>query len=244
MTLAELWTGYRVQVFGPDALHFGRSPFPLLIKVLDCDQDLSIQVHPPAQIAAHLGGEPKDEMWYVVAAAENSRIIAGLQPGVTPDTLLLSLQQGTILDHVHVLKPHLGDAMLVPSGRLHALGRGLLVYEVQQNSDTTYRLHDWNRVGLDGHPRELHIDKSMQSIDFTDNAPQLLHAEIDQPAAQCAHFRVTRRTSGTPRILMALETTTWGGQEVTPGRVAIWPACLPAQQPEGEWLEIQLPEAN
>jgi mannose-6-phosphate isomerase len=241
MTLTELWAGYRVQVFGAEALNYGKGPFPLLVKVLDCGDDLSVQVHPPAAQAQALGGEPKSEMWYVLAADERARIIAGLKQGVNKAQFEHALAAGDISQCVHEVRPRAGDCMMVPSGRLHALGAGLLVFEVQQNSDTTYRVHDWGRVGLDGQPRALHVEQSMQCIDFTDFEPPLHHAEVGEEVAACDYFRVTRRTSGCPRIMMALETTDWGGTIVQKGRAAIWPACLPPVEPSGEWLEIAVP---
>ncbi|MBL9117697.1 MAG: class I mannose-6-phosphate isomerase [Verrucomicrobiaceae bacterium] len=240
-TLTELWAGYRVQVFGPNALNCGRGRFPLLIKVLDCGDDLSIQVHPPEAQAEQLGGEPKSEMWYVLGAKPGARIIAGLKPNVTAEDFRSALSQGSVAACIHEVHPRTGDCMMVPSGRLHALGAGLLVFEVQQNSDTTYRVYDWDRLGLDGKPRETHVEQSLTCIDFNDVEPALNHAEVDQVVAECDFFRVTRSRTGHPRILMALETTQWGGTSIDRGRVAIWPASLPPQQPQGEWLEIEVP---
>ncbi len=164
---------------GHDLLGRATAPderFPWLIKLLDCTDDLSLQVHPPAHKAATLRGEPKTEMWYFADTRPGSRIYVGLRKGVTRDGFLRKVSNGTVADcfHAHDTRP--GDAMFVPSGRVHALGGGNLVFEIQQNSDTTYRVFDWNRVGLDGKPRDLHLEASMASIDFDDFEPGLIDA--------------------------------------------------------------------
>ena len=253
MTLSELWSGYRVQVFGEPSLSWGRCWFPLLIKVLDCGDDLSIQVHPPLEAARALGGECKTEMWYVYDADPGARLIAGLKDGVSRSRFEEAVKLGSVAECVHQLHPRSGDSLFVHSGRIHALGKGMLVFEVQQNSDTTYRVYDWDRVGLDGKPRELHVQECLQCIDFADHSPSLQPSETGQVLADCDHFRVTRFESGKPRrqenkprgrIIMAIKPTQWGDEVVMPGRVAIWPACVPAPEPVGEWLEIELPEKH
>ena len=153
--------------------------FPWLVKFLDAREDLSLQVHPPARRAAELGGEPKTEMWYILEAEPGARLYAGLRRGVTRDEFGRRSRDGTVagLFHVHAVTD--GDAMFLPSGRVHALGGGNLVFEVQQNSDTTYRVFDWNRVGADGRPRELHLERSMASIDFFDCEPGLVASRFE-----------------------------------------------------------------
>lgn len=148
--------------------------FPLLIKLLDACDRLSLQVHPPAGRAAELGGEPKTEMWYVAAAEPGADIFAGLKRGVTREEFERRTRDGTVAGcfHRHEVRP--GDVMFLPSGRVHALGAGSVIFEIQQNSDTTYRVFDWNRVGLDGRPRELHLEPAMASIDFDDFEPPLV----------------------------------------------------------------------
>ncbi len=143
-------------------------PFPLLIKLLDARETLSLQVHPPAAKAKELGGEPKTEMWYVAAAEPRSELFVGLKRGVTREQFEAQLAAGTVAECFHRVPVTAGDAMFLPSGRVHALGGGLVIFEIQQNSDTTYRVFDWNRVGLDGKPRELHVPQSLASIDFQD----------------------------------------------------------------------------
>ena len=152
--------------------------FPLLIKILDAQDKLSLQVHPPPQKAAELGGEPKTEMWYIVRAAPAAELYVGLKRGVTRQDFERKIQMGDVAGCFHRVPVKAGDAMFLPSGRVHAIGAGLVLFEIQQNSDTTYRVFDWNRVGLDGKPRELHIAQSLASIDFTDYEPSLVDTQF------------------------------------------------------------------
>ena len=145
--------------------------FPLLVKILDAQKNLSLQVHPPANKAAELGGEPKTEMWYVADAAPGAELFVGLKRGVTREDFERKLRDRMVADCLHRVTVRPGDAMFLPSGRIHAIGAGLVIFEIQQNSDTTYRLFDWNRAGLDSKPRELHLAKSLASIDFKDFEP-------------------------------------------------------------------------
>jgi mannose-6-phosphate isomerase len=147
--------------------------FPLLVKILDAREKLSLQVHPPADKAAQLGGEPKTEMWYIADAAPGAELYVGLKTGVTRREFERKLQAGTVAECFHKVGVRSGDAMFLPSGRVHAIGGGLVIFEIQQNSDTTYRVFDWNRVGLDGKPREMHVAQSLASINFEDFEPAL-----------------------------------------------------------------------
>jgi mannose-6-phosphate isomerase len=148
--------------------------FPLLIKILDAREKLSLQVHPPPKRAAELGGAPKTEMWYIADAAPGAELYVGLKAGVTRPEFEQKIQTGTVAECFHRVRVKPGDAMFLPSGRVHAIGAGLVIFEIQQNSDTTYRVFDWNRVGLDGKPRELHVAQSLASIDFDDFEPGLV----------------------------------------------------------------------
>jgi mannose-6-phosphate isomerase len=148
--------------------------FPLLLKILDAQAKLSLQVHPPSATAAALGGEPKTEMWYVAQAAPGAELYVGLKRGVTRAEFERRIKAGTVAECFHRVGVQGGDAMFLPSGRVHALGAGLVIFEIQQNSDTTYRVFDWNRLGLDGEPRELHVLQSLASIDFNDYEPSLV----------------------------------------------------------------------
>jgi mannose-6-phosphate isomerase len=161
-----------------------RGRFPLLIKILDAQDKLSLQVHPSPAKAAALGGEPKTEMWYVTEAALAAELYVGLKRGVTRAEFESKLKTGAVAECFHRVNVRAGDAMFLPSGRVHALGAGLVIFEIQQNSDTTYRVFDWKRVGLDGKLRELHIPESLASIDFTDFEPSLLPSAFVQNGAQ------------------------------------------------------------
>jgi mannose-6-phosphate isomerase len=154
--------------------------FPLLIKLLDAQKKLSLQVHPPAQKAVELGGEPKTEMWYVAEAVPGAELYVGLNAGVTRAEFEQRIQDGSVADCFHRVPVQAGDVMFLPSGRVHAIGAGLVLFEIQQNSDTTYRVFDWNRVGLDGQPRQLHIEQSLASIDFNDIEPGLVKSSYEE----------------------------------------------------------------
>jgi mannose-6-phosphate isomerase len=172
-TLHELWTENR-QIFG-DVPDFPR--FPLLIKLLDAREKLSLQVHPPEHVAAKLGGEPKTEFWYVAAADPGAELYLGFGESTTLDRFEKALHNGTAASHVHKIRVKSGDAAFLPAGRFHAVGAGNLLIEIQQNSDTTYRVFDWNRLDpKTGKPRALHIDQALQCIDFNDVRPNLIAA--------------------------------------------------------------------
>jgi len=172
-TLHQLWMEDREEIFGdvPDTARF-----PLVAKLIDAREKLSLQVHPPSGVARALGGETKDELWYVLDAVPDAQIYAGLRGGVTREQFEAALENSSVAELVHRISVKGGDAIFMPSGRLHTMGHGILVAEIQQNSDTTYRLFDWNRVGTHGKPRQLHVSEAMQSIDFTDIEPNLIQS--------------------------------------------------------------------
>ncbi|MBL9136548.1 MAG: class I mannose-6-phosphate isomerase [Verrucomicrobiales bacterium] len=183
-TLAELMATDRRGLLGDAADRQGR--FPLLVKILDARDILSLQVHPPASIAPRLGGESKTEMWYFTATTPGAEILAGLRRGVTRSDFEAAIANGSVAHCFHRIPVQAGDSMFLPSGRVHALGAGLLLFEIQENSDTTYRVFDWNRVGLDGKPRPLHVAESLASIDFADTEPSLLATPWTEEASmQC-----------------------------------------------------------
>lgn len=188
-SLNHLWHHHRSEIFGDDLPDSPR--FPILIKILDARDDLSIQVHPPADLAPSLGGEPKTEMWFIADCDPGAKLYAGLKSGVTRADFEQSIHDGTVADLVHALTPSPGDSIFIPSGRLHAIGAGFLIHEIQQNSDTTYRVFDWNRPGLDGNPRELHVAQSLASIDFDDFEPTLT-PPTGTTLAACEFFRTDR----------------------------------------------------
>lgn len=168
-------------------------PFPLLVKWLDCRERLSLQVHPPADLARELHGEPKTENWYIAHSAQNAELIVGLRRGVTRAEFERAIVRGTVEGCVHHFPVAAGDSILVHSGEVHAIDAGNLILEIQQNSDTTYRVYDWGRVGLDGKPRKLHIAESLRSIRWDDFEPLPVRA-ILAPAviASCAEFLIRR----------------------------------------------------
>lgn len=185
-TLHELWVTLREPIFGSVA----DSPrFPLLAKILDARETLSVQVHPPASMAAELKGEPKTEMWFLLDSEPDAELFAGFRRGTTRAKFELALEEGRAADLLHRLPVHAGDAIFIPSGRCHAIGAGCFIVEMQQNSDTTYRVFDWNRVGLDGKPRPLHLRESLLSIDFTDHEPSLAQRE-GESVVKCEYFKV------------------------------------------------------
>ena len=137
--------------------------FPLLVKVIDAKTRLSVQVHPNEETRKLTGGDPKTEMW---AMLEDGVIYAGLKPGTTPADIESAVKSGRFEELLVRHEAKKGEAFFIPGGLVHAIGDGALIYEVQQSSDTTFRLYDWNRVGKDGKPRELHVEKSLKAIDY------------------------------------------------------------------------------
>lgn len=141
--------------------------FPLLIKIIDANDDLSIQVHPTDDNACKFEGEAgKAEAWYVVSAKENAQIVYGLKDNTTKQNFIKAVENNTIIDRVRRVPVKAGDMIFVPAGTVHTLLDGVMVYEIQQNSDTTYRIYDYDRVGNDGKARELHITKALEVINF------------------------------------------------------------------------------
>ncbi len=148
--------------------HAGLDAFPLLLKFLDCDRVLSVQVHPDDAYAQQMPQPDlgKTEAWYIVAAEPNSRIYAGLKSGVDRQALQQAIVAGQTEQVLHALAPQVGQCVFIPAGTVHALGGGLVVAELQQSSDTTFRLFDWNRVGDNGQGRPLHIREALEVTDF------------------------------------------------------------------------------
>jgi len=194
LTLREALHSHPEVLMGPG--WNAESRFPVLVKWLDCRERLSLQVHPPAPAARELSGEPKTENWYVAAVDSGATLIAGLKAGVTRQQFLQALHEERLQDCVHAFASCRGDSLLVESGRLHAIDAGNLILEIQQNSDTTFRVYDWGRVGLDGQPRQLHLEESLRCIDFHDFEPEPLRIsnppEPREILADCDKFRITR----------------------------------------------------
>jgi len=168
-------------------------PFPILVKWLDCRERLSLQVHPPAAVAPELKGEPKTENWYIAEAAPGSHLIVGLKRGVTRSQFEDAIQTLTLDECVHRFPVSAGDSILVRSGQVHAIDGGNLILEIQQNSDTTYRVYDWGRVGLDGKPRQMHVEQSLKSILWDDFEPSPVRGENKVALiADAPEFRIRR----------------------------------------------------
>jgi mannose-6-phosphate isomerase len=142
--------------------------FPVLIKLIEAREDLSIQVHPGNAIARERHkAYGKTEMWYILKSEENSKIYTGFRDNITKEKYLDALGAGELAGLINVENPSAGDAFFTPAGRIHAIGAGILMAEIQQTSDITYRIYDWNRTGNNGNPRELHTDLALDVIDFT-----------------------------------------------------------------------------
>ncbi len=176
-TLRWLMENHATEILGGAKSATGNR-FPLLCKILDARDRLSLQVHPPANKAAELGGEPKTEMWFIADAAPGAELFVGLKRGVTRPEFEEKIRTGEVADCFHRISVRAGDAMFLPGGRVHSIGAGLVIFEIQQNSDTTYRVFDWNRAGLDGKPRKLHVAQSLAGIDFSDFEPALVQGKF------------------------------------------------------------------
>ncbi len=191
LTLHAAWTSPdKTAIFGKAAPATER--FPILIKILDAADKLSLQVHPPPTRAHQFNGEPKTECWFFIDAAENAEIFVGLKRGVTPESFRRAIADKTVSDCFHRLKTARGDFMFLPSGRVHGIGAGNLILEVQQNSDTTFRVYDWDRIDpKTSKPRELHVEESLQSINFLDFEPVMAQPH-GQRLLECDLFHLYR----------------------------------------------------
>lgn len=172
--------------------HFGND-FPLLIKIIDANDRLSIQVHPDNTLARERGeANGKTEMWYIIEAEQGAEIVDGFEKQVTRDDYQKFLALGKLEEILHIEKPQAGDVFFIPAGRVHALGKGLLLAEIQQSSDTTYRIYDYNRPDADGKLRQLHTEQALDAIDFTPTADGRSHYTYRLNSttllAQCPYF--------------------------------------------------------
>jgi mannose-6-phosphate isomerase len=258
-TIAELLEQCPEQVMGKLAGRFHR--FPLLLKFLDAHEMLSVQVHPSGEAG-------KTEGWVVLETGTKSRICAGLKPGTTEADLRLALSNGTVADRLACFNPTPGDAVFLPGGTVHSLGGDIVVFEIQQNSDVTFRLYDWNHVeAKTGKPRALQVDQALASIDFANCAGGPVSPVVEATAPvrrerlfQCDYFRLWRLRGessfavgapGAPRVLVCLEgagQVEHGGATYAAGKgdVVLLPAAIGAcvYRPHGSvsLLEIEIPE--
>lgn len=188
--------GDLLEVYGTDLIGTLNDPalgFPLLAKFIDSNTWLSVQLHPNDEQAQRYENYPrgKTEAWYIMAAEPDSKLITGVKPGTTREQLRAALASDTLNDKLVYTRVQPGDVLFSPPGTVHALGPGILVYEIQQSSDITYRLHDWGRVGLDGQPRPLHIDKALSVVNL-DYLPTIMPTSRDREetisVARCQFF--------------------------------------------------------
>lgn len=259
VTLHDLWTLHREAVFGEALKNHPGEHYPLLMKILDACDDLSIQVHPPASVAGLLKGEPKTEMWFITQAQPSARLYAGLKAGVDKSQFEGALKTGTVADCMHFIEPAVGDCLFLPSGRVHAIGAGLVIFEIQQNSDTTYRVFDWNRTGLDGKPRALHIEESLLSTDFSDHEPAPQVPQENGVLVACDYFE-TRLVSGGGSVkslgragehlavAVVSGSVQVNGSHLQAGDFALIPAAMTEEErllqglsEADQWLEICIP---
>ena len=223
-TICQLMQEFPHQLMGELAHRFCR--FPLLLKFLDVQQMLSVQVHPADDRADLLpaGESGKTEAWVVIEAAPGSRICAGLKAGTTAAELRNSLSDGTLAHHLVCLSPQVGDAVFTPAGTVHSLGGDVMVFEIQENSDVTFRLYDWGHIDpKTGQPRPLQIEEAMASIDYGENSSGLVTPILEATAPICReqlfndkHFLLWRLrgqsafsvgTPDSPRALVCVEGT-------------------------------------
>jgi mannose-6-phosphate isomerase len=253
-TLRDLMRRCRDELLGPAAN--GHTAFPLLVKLLDANDWLSIQVHPDDEAArvlwpGELGGGGKTEAWFILDAAPASRVYAGLRPGVDEPRLREALARGTVADCLHSFTPHPGDCLFLKAGTVHAVGGGVLMAEVQQTSDATFRLFDWNRRDAAGRSRPLHVEQALACIDWNQGPVQPVRvAGFTGPPSgpvrrqllvDCTFFKLEYLSGGEPfacggagaRIITVVQgsgrlETAAGEEELTAGQSWLLPASLPS----------------
>ncbi len=240
-TLRELIAEFPRELFGDAPPADGR--FPLLLKFIDARQELSVQVHPDdAAAVAHKGPghRGKTEAWVVLDAAPDSRLYAGFRPGVTAAGFRAATAAGTAPDTLHHFAPRPGDTLFLEAGTVHAIGANVLIFEVQQTSDLTYRIYDWGRVeARTGRPRELHVERGLACANF---AAGPCHPVTATPSAdgrealvECEHFTLHRLVvagdatlvnAACRALVVAAGRGTLNGLPVAPGAAVLVPACV------------------
>ena len=264
MDLKSVIEQYPVEVLGSDLIQGGETKFPLLVKFLDAADILSVQVHPDdAYAARHENGElGKTEMWYVAAARPGAQLICGVKAGVTRGQFYDALQAGTLEHCLNPLPVTAGDVVFIPAGLLHAIGDGILICEIQQNSDATYRVYDFNRWDASGAQRELHVEKAMDVIDFEGRLPAQTLPGLTVPVAggekiyyaACRYFAMEKlkvqgnMAEGTDgKRFCTLTCVEGGGTLLYPGgsaylpagRSCLIPAALPAFTLSGDMTVLK-----
>jgi mannose-6-phosphate isomerase len=266
-TISDVMEQYQKPLMGKLASRFPR--FPLLLKFLDAREMLSVQVHPSDAHADLIpaGDTAKTEAWVVIEARRESRIYAGLKLGTTALDLRQSLSDGTIADHLVTIVPKPGDGVFIPAGTVHTLGGDVVVFEVQQNSDVTFRLFDWNHVDAKtGRPRPLQIEQALACIDFAGGSGGLVAPEIEATVPvererlfDCEAFRLWRLhgqesfpvgAENEPRVLVSINGSgniEYGDISYTVGKGDVWllsaecGACTFRPSGIASLLEIAIP---
>jgi mannose-6-phosphate isomerase len=267
-TITQLLEQFREQLLGKLAQRFRR--FPLLLKFLDAREMVSVQVHPADGHKELLpaGESGKTEAWVVLEAGKKSRIYAGLKPGTTADDLRRALANGTVTGDLAYFTPKPGDGVFLPAGTVHSLGDGVVVFEIQENSDVTFRLYDWDHIDAKtGHPRPLQVDQALACIDFADGSAGLVTPEVQattpvgrESLFHCKQFRLWRLrgqspftvgAAGVARVLVCIEgagQVDHGGATYAVGKgdvlllPAVVGACAFRPSSAVNLLEIALPE--
>jgi len=277
-SLRDLIAGHGVDLIGDDLMkkissddlpsHL-QNRFPLLLKFLDANRNLSVQVHPDDQFGATLSPPDlgKTEAWYVMHADPGAKIYSGLKAGTTEDSFRQAIDDNQFEDVLHSFEPAAGECVFIPAGTMHAIGAGLLIAEIQQASDTTFRIYDWARVDKDGKSRPLHIDQGVAATDFSRGPVNASEAvpqtdEAGQAFSQlvaCDKFVMNRRSisdsiqvggDGKFRILAVISGSIDiendpASEPLRMGQTALLPACLPATRlnpsADAEVLEILVP---
>ncbi len=239
VTLRQIMERHRREILGSAADRF--TIFPWLVKLLDADDWLSVQVHPDEEAVKRLwpGESSKTEAWYVLDAEPTGKIYAGLRPGVGPRQLRDSLACGAVTDCLHSFTPTAGDLVFLPAGTVHAVGGGVLMAEIQQTSDATFRLFDWNRLDAKGQPRKLHLEESLASIHW-DQGPvePIAAADPRRRLVSCRYFEIDRYActsasalGGLDRLQTLIVTHGQGrfdnGEFVMAGDAWVLPAAMP-----------------
>lgn len=223
--------------------------FPLLFKYIDASEYLSVQVHPDDEYAQAHTGYPygKTEAWYVLHAEPDAQLVHGWKERTTADQVAAAVRENRLEDLLEYISVSPGDVVFVPAGTVHAIGSGIVLGEIQQNSDTTYRLYDWGRVGLDGNPRDLHVEESLRTLYYDTTEPHKIHpVELQQEGTTrrflvaCRYFVLERlevskgyslQTSSSFQLISALDRSAqlqWADKQMTleSGRTALLPAAL------------------
>ncbi len=211
-SLTEVFYEHRAAMLGSDT-----AEFPWLVKFIDAKDDLSVQVHPDDKYAKENNdGMGKTEMWHILSAKPGAKLICGFKNKLTKDELKEFARNGGIVNYLNSVEVKKGDTFFIPAGTVHAIGKDIMLLEIQQNSDATYRLYDWQRKDADGKFRELHVDKAADVSDLTVSAPiadaKKFLENGDELLAECEYFRVIKRTSDKQKIIsgMACVTITEG----------------------------------